>query len=489
MRESATNRAWVFTWNNYTPQDLETLRELKDEEKVVYLIFGFEVGEKGTPHLQGYAKFNSAVRLTGAKKLLDKKAGAKSRIHVEARKAEDENDAIDYCKKGGQSHDEWKALGTRGSSFGVGAQFEIIKDARKRTKPKKEKSTTGGGLLGLEKEKKPSKDELEQECVDYIYMRRGKATMEEIMERNAPIALHAMQGIQWCINSAKKQAGIDQLRKQYAKLKLYPWQKSLLRELRGKPHDRRIIWYVDEVGNQGKSTFSRKLSADMGALILNNGRTCDLAYAWSGENVVIFDMSRTSSEVTNYDIMEQIKTGSVLSTKYTVNRKEYAAPHVVVMANWEPNYKAMSADRWHIRYLKDKRVVKCAMVKTFKNGGSKLKEIPPPDDQDVELSDDEVITVDGEDGPITIKKSEYECWEGYEPIEPDSEEPEVAEEAENNSEEEISGVTLGTTKMPPAERSKKRPDNIEVYNIEEYCYTDEEEESELVDDVNNDGGA
>lgn len=59
-------RKWVFTLNNYTT----------DEEQMIYnylttnatkWIYGFEVGEEGTPHLQGYMEFKDAVRNTTLK--------------------------------------------------------------------------------------------------------------------------------------------------------------------------------------------------------------------------------------------------------------------------------------------------------------------------------------------------------------------------------------------------------------------------------------
>lgn len=50
-------RAWCFTWNNYTLDDIDTLtQKLRDVEYV----FQEEQGEKGTHHLQGYIKFKNA---------------------------------------------------------------------------------------------------------------------------------------------------------------------------------------------------------------------------------------------------------------------------------------------------------------------------------------------------------------------------------------------------------------------------------------------
>jgi len=51
-------RGWVFTLNNYTPFH-ETLLQSIDCQ---YIVYGREMGESGTPHLQGYAYFTQPQR-------------------------------------------------------------------------------------------------------------------------------------------------------------------------------------------------------------------------------------------------------------------------------------------------------------------------------------------------------------------------------------------------------------------------------------------
>jgi hypothetical protein len=52
----AKSRTYPFTINNYTPEEVQTLRNLPIAElNIRYLCFGMEVApETGTPHLQGY---------------------------------------------------------------------------------------------------------------------------------------------------------------------------------------------------------------------------------------------------------------------------------------------------------------------------------------------------------------------------------------------------------------------------------------------------
>lgn len=56
---------WCFTVNNYTDAD-ETLFQNLDTS---YLIYGREVGESLTPHLQGFLVLHKTARLSGMKKL------------------------------------------------------------------------------------------------------------------------------------------------------------------------------------------------------------------------------------------------------------------------------------------------------------------------------------------------------------------------------------------------------------------------------------
>lgn len=55
---------WFFTWNNYTKENIESLKAL-DSSKVPFLRFQTEIGESGTPHLQGCLSFAVKSRPMG----------------------------------------------------------------------------------------------------------------------------------------------------------------------------------------------------------------------------------------------------------------------------------------------------------------------------------------------------------------------------------------------------------------------------------------
>lgn len=83
------SRDWCFTLNNPSVDDVKCVEQIEHK----YLIYGKEVGEMGTPHLQGYIEFGNAKRLSTLKKINNK-------IHWEQRKGTAEQ-AAEYCKKEG----------------------------------------------------------------------------------------------------------------------------------------------------------------------------------------------------------------------------------------------------------------------------------------------------------------------------------------------------------------------------------------------------
>ena len=91
MREQRT-RGWCFTLNNYTEAELASTDDLINKgEGVRYITYGKEVGESGTPHLQGYLYFDQPTTLVKCKRLVP-------RAHLEPQRGSI-SQAIDYCHK------------------------------------------------------------------------------------------------------------------------------------------------------------------------------------------------------------------------------------------------------------------------------------------------------------------------------------------------------------------------------------------------------
>lgn len=119
-----TARHWVWTLNNYTDDEVEALSNLVADLAVRYICWGYEIGEQGTPHLQGYLELKSPKRLTGVKKL-----PGMGRTRLAMRNGEREQ-ARDYCKKDGKfvEHGDW-AAGGQGARNDLRGMMELIKKA------------------------------------------------------------------------------------------------------------------------------------------------------------------------------------------------------------------------------------------------------------------------------------------------------------------------------------------------------------------------
>lgn len=79
---------WCFTLNNWTEPEKDDILLVCSNSSKKYIFQG-EVGEQGTPHLQGYIQFNKKVRPKGLFSI--------DRIHWE--KARNIEASIAYCKK------------------------------------------------------------------------------------------------------------------------------------------------------------------------------------------------------------------------------------------------------------------------------------------------------------------------------------------------------------------------------------------------------
>lgn len=107
-----------FTVNNYTMEDQ---MDFQGNNNLTYLVYGFEVGSSGTPHMQGYLECNK--RHDGAWYHNNVCANG-----IYSPREGTLEQAVNYCKKGEQSHEEWtewkkKGGGWNGPNYGKNANF------------------------------------------------------------------------------------------------------------------------------------------------------------------------------------------------------------------------------------------------------------------------------------------------------------------------------------------------------------------------------
>ena len=104
--------------NNYTESDVARFHDAPDR---AYVIIGKEVGESGTPYLQGYITFHKNKRLSPVKII-------HPRAHWEiARESTDE--CIKYCSKDGDFHEigeRPKMGGSRGKEQMMASNGSIL---------------------------------------------------------------------------------------------------------------------------------------------------------------------------------------------------------------------------------------------------------------------------------------------------------------------------------------------------------------------------
>ena len=294
-KQASQRKSWVFTLNNFSGPELTMLKE-KLTDLCTYAIIGKEVGESGTPHLQGAFTLKDYKRMTWLKNQLSSRAHWEPMMGTEA-------DSQKYCSKEG---DVVLQLGTpRESKTGNNCR-DVINAIKKG-------------------------DEMPDDLVG-LYSTRKRAFTEIASDELA---------------RERKKARIEM----YKTAKLKRWQHELKKQLEGEPDSRAIFWYYDNDGNKGKSWMAKYLDATSDCITLSNGKSVDLYHAYNGQNLVVFDLSRAQGEIFNYDAMEHIKNGHVFSGKYDSKTKCFDVPHVIVFANCEPDYTKFSADRLVVRYI------------------------------------------------------------------------------------------------------------------------------------------
>ncbi len=287
----AAARNWCFTLNNYTDEELKIVNDLGDKPTTRYMIYGKEVGEKGTPHLQGYIQLNKKIRLTGVKKLIDDK------VHWEpSRGSVDDNKK--YCSKEGQFVEFGEAVHQ--------GQRTDVKECIKRR---------------LEGE--PWIDLIDNGNAIHYKRAIDEIVEEEQLNRKKIKLMDSYNGILW-----------------------KPWQLDLIRLVDTEPDKRTINWYWEDIGNTGKTFVGKYIG--LSGFYTDSGKVVDIKHAYNGERVFVLNLARTNEDFVPYGLLECVKDGCYFSGKYNSQVKYFKSPHVIVFANYPPLESKMSADRWNI---------------------------------------------------------------------------------------------------------------------------------------------
>lgn len=131
---------------------------------------------------------------------------------------------------------------------------------------------------------------------------------------------------------------------------LRPWQKEIWDMVKEEcTDDRSIYWYYDEHGGAGKSRLIKSLIYHMNAFLFE-GKTSDIAnrlvQAREAPKICLMNLRRTQETHVNYNAIEALKDGLVATGKYEGGQKIFDPPHVLVFANFLPDFKSLSIDRF-----------------------------------------------------------------------------------------------------------------------------------------------
>lgn len=292
---SGQAKHWQFTLNNYNDDDEQALRSFAETPDVDYVIYGKEVGDSGTPHLQGHVSFNKRTRFNKVKECLPDGA------HIEMVRLLWKH--IEYCRKDG-NFVEYGTPPVSEVSSGSRGEFDEFR------------ATVSGGVFDSPelREKHPN--------IMARYPHYARSVVRDLFPKPlGPSNFHPR-----------------------------PWQQRVVDYLNSEPHPREVLFVVDEPGNAGKTYLGRFLRGKYEKVqIIRSGKLADMAFMYKiTTKILIIDVPRDKSEHLQYAFIEQVKDGILSSPKYSSETKEFEPPHVVVFMNEEPDMRALSADRYRI---------------------------------------------------------------------------------------------------------------------------------------------
>lgn len=284
------SKRWCFTINNYSDEEYHAI-----SFGVGGMLQGELAPDTGTRHLQGFCIFDTNQRLGAMKKL-------HSTAHFEIMKGTIQQN-IAYVTKSTSADPSYPPR-----SWGV-----------------------------LPQDRQGARSDLLQvvETIQSAVAAAGGNVRPDLVLR-AVAAEHPVELIKYT-RGIREFVSILSLAPELPPLpSLFPWQSMLLQCLQLEPNDRTIIWHTDLKGNAGKSTFVNfYLATYPDDSIVLSGKVADMAYAYNGQRVAFFDVTRTQVDLLDHlmSFAESLKNGRIFSTKYESRLKRFRPPHVVFFAN------------------------------------------------------------------------------------------------------------------------------------------------------------
>jgi hypothetical protein len=292
---------WCLTWNNYPDECDQIIRDWKDKEESRYALYSREIGS-GTPHLQMYIRYSGRVSF----KTVRKDWNLEYKCHIEPAR--------------GSFDSQLKYISKETTPVELGER----PNPGKRTDLMALKGSIDSGA---------SCQKIREEYYGY-WLSHKRTIIADILH----------------VKSKKRKED-----RKWEDTVLRPWQKKIADIVASPVHDREVHWVVDNEGNSGKTTLVNYLEAKYPeeVMAIQNGKKADIAHIYNGEGIILIDMARCTKDLVNYDCIESLKNGRIMSGKYESCMKVFAIPHVIIMANYSPDYGMLSKDRWVIHMLEE----------------------------------------------------------------------------------------------------------------------------------------
>ena len=147
-------------------------------------------------------------------------------------------------------------------------------------------------------------------------------------------------------------------RRNLSNVELRPRQQQLMDNI-STPSGREIIWIIGRKGNEGKTWFQEYIESFYGyARVVRlelKMKTANVLHVLTKRpscttDIFLFNEPRAVNyESCNYSILESIKDGTAVSSKYNNDVMRFKIPNVVIVfSNHLPRTKELSKDRWKI---------------------------------------------------------------------------------------------------------------------------------------------
>jgi len=127
----------------------------------------------------------------------------------------------------------------------------------------------------------------------------------------------------------------------------FEWQQKVLDIIKGTPDDRKIYWVFDKDGNKGKTSLIKHICLNYNAIMVSgkaNDIKCAIASMENHPDIVLYNITRTQENYISYESLESVKDGIFFNGKYESGMVIMNSPHMVVMANCEPDYEKLTED-------------------------------------------------------------------------------------------------------------------------------------------------